>query len=90
MTIAELKELKPGTKLYRTLRNGWIENLTFIQVREAQAYDSITIEQLITGKLPDLSKPGNIIYYAECKYIDDRGKERIDWFKPRQLHRREE
>ena len=89
MTIAELKELKPGSELYRNLRNGFIENLTFVQVRKAQAYDSITIEQLLTGEIPDLSKPGKTIYYAECKYIDDRGKEKTDWFKPRQLHKRE-
>ena len=85
MTIAELKELKPGTKLYRNMRDGSKQELTFIRAGVVISYGNVTLQQLITGDLPERRE----MLEAVCEY-ERYGRTTQGYFKPWQLHRREE
>lgn len=84
MTLAECKALKKGDKLYVNLGNGWRQQVTFIKLIKVTTFPSMTLSDLMKRDF-DLSK-GKEEWKAECETIDDKGKTRTGYWRPRALH----
>lgn len=84
MKLAELRQIKKGTKLMLNQGNGWWQEVEYKGILTVTRFPRVTYDELLSGSFMDRAKN---VKMASIKYTDERGREILTTVNPRALRR---